>query len=259
MTARSDLPRMSARMSPTPLPSKRPARLAPLALALGAALTLGACAADRAVTGSTYPRDVPQRHPIVLAEGARTLDVFVTSAGGLDARQRDDVRAFAEEYRRHGQGALIAQAPSGTRHALSLHMTLDGIRAALAAGGVPGAHLSVAPYVPADPMAAAPIRLSFQRLQAKVASQCGLWPQDLGVSDAGFNARNETYWNHGCAMQTNVAAQIADPVDLVRGRQLGRTDTVRRTREIDSIRQGKDPSTTYRQDDKGKISSTIGN
>ncbi|HEY8565120.1 MAG TPA: CpaD family pilus assembly protein [Beijerinckiaceae bacterium] len=227
------------------------ARLAAVGLAAG----LSACAADRAVTGSTYPHDVPQRHPIVLAESARTLDVFVTSAGGLDPRQRDDVRAFAEEYRRYGQGALVAQAPAGTRHALSLHMTLDGIRAALAAGGVPSAHLSVASYVPADPMAAAPVRLSFQRLKAKVESKCGLWPQDLGVSDAGFNNRNETYWNFGCAMQTNVAAQVADPVDLVRGRQEGRIDTVRRSRDFESIRQGKDPSTTYRQDEKGKISS----
>ena len=37
-----------------------------------------------------------------------------------------------------------------------------------------------------------------------------------------------TYWNLGCAMQSNVAAQVADPVDLVRGRTEGRLDPIRR-------------------------------
>jgi pilus assembly protein CpaD len=106
---------------------------------------------------------------------------------------------------------------------------------------------------------ASPIRLSFRRLQAKVAGKCGLWPQDLGVSDYGFNVRNEPYWNLGCSTQSNFAAQIVDPVDLVRGRAEGRIDTLRRGKDIDNLRQGKDPSTQWRQDDKGKISTTVGN
>jgi type IV pilus biogenesis protein CpaD/CtpE len=79
-------------------------RLAAVA-ALGS--SLAACA-DRVVTGPTYPVDVRERHPIVLADAPRTLDVFVNSATGLDSRQRDDVRAFAGEYRRYGQGQIIA-------------------------------------------------------------------------------------------------------------------------------------------------------
>ena len=38
------------------------------------------------------PVDVRERHPIVLAEGPRTLDMFVNGAAGLDPRQRNDVR-----------------------------------------------------------------------------------------------------------------------------------------------------------------------
>jgi pilus assembly protein CpaD len=106
---------------------------------------------------------------------------------------------------------------------------------------------------------ASPIRLSFQRLQAKVADRCGLWPQDLGVSDAAFNLKNEPYWNYGCSVQANVAAQVADPVDLVRGRPETPPDTARRMQNIDKIRSGADPSTQYRQDGKNKISSSVGN
>ena len=82
---------------------------------LAAGLPLAACGADRTVTGSTYSPDYRQRHPMVLAEGARTLDVFVNAASGLDPRQREDVVAFAIEYRRYGHGPLMAQMPAGAK------------------------------------------------------------------------------------------------------------------------------------------------
>ena len=230
----------------------------PLAILL-AGLPLAACGADRAVIGSIYPHDYRQRHPIVLAEGARTLDVFVNAAQGLDPRQREDVIAFAVEYRRYGQGPLAAQIPAGSGAEIGAHRTLEAIREALDAGGVPGGHLAVSTYLVADPRAASAIRLSFPRLKAKVASKCGLWPHDLGVSNIRSDLSNAPYWNQGCALQTNVAAQVADPVDLVRGRQEGRIDTLRRAKDIENIRQGKDPSTQYRSDEKAKINQQVGN
>ncbi len=235
----------------------RPSPRSPWLAATAVGLLLAACA-DRSVTGSTYPRDVPKRHPIVLTDAPRTLDLFFVASAGLDPRQAEDVRTFAEEYRRYGQGPLVAQLPADARGASS-HRLLDEVRAILDSRGVPGGHMSVATYHPADPTTASPVRLSFQRLQAKVASKCGLWPQDLGASDAGFNTRNEPHWNLGCSTQSNMAAQIADPVDLVRGRTEGRIDSIRRSRDIENLRQGKDPSTHYRQDDKGRINTTVGN
>lgn len=217
-------------------------------------LPLGACAPDRVVTGSTYPTDYRERHPIVLANAPQILDVFV--GGGLDQRQRDDIAAFAAEYRSHGQGLVTADVPTGAqggnRNGLGL------VREALAKAGVPGARVIVTSHPVADPHLAAPIRLSFQRLQAKVASRCGLWPQDLGLSDVKANAGNEPYWNLGCAMQTNVAAQTADPVDLVRGRAETRVDTLRRVSNIEKLRQGQDPSTQY-STTATTISNAVGN
>jgi pilus assembly protein CpaD len=240
-------------------PTRRPtARLPLFACAALASAVAGCAAPDRVVTGSTFPHDYRQRHPIVLSEGPKTLDVFV-NGHGLDARQRQDVRAFAAEYRRFGRGGIVAQVPAGSRQDIAAHHTLDAIRAALAEGGVLGGYVSVATYPVIDPVAAAPIRLVFQRLQAKVASVCGQWPKDLGVSDAHLDGQNEAYWNLGCALQSNVATQIDDPVDLVRGRTESRPDTVRRSRDIDEIRKGKDPSTTYRQDGQNKINQTVGN
>ena len=222
------------------------------------ASTLAACGADRVATGSTRPADYRERHPIVLAEGPRTLDVFVHNPGGLDSRQRDDVRTFAAEYRRYGQAAMMAQVPVRTRNDAASHATMAHVVQVLSAAGVPAAYVAVATYPVADPVIAAPIRLTFTRLTAKVASQCGTWPEDLGISDFRHHTSNQSYWNLGCAMQSNVAAQIADPIDLVRGRTEERPDSIRRAKVIDAVREGKDPSTQYRQEGT-KINQAVGN
>jgi pilus assembly protein CpaD len=54
-----------------------------------------------------------------------------------------------------------------------------------------------------------------------------------------------------------MAAQVADPVDLVRGRTESAPDTIQRTKKIEAIRQGQDP-TQYRQEGT-KINQAVGN
>jgi pilus assembly protein CpaD len=241
------------------MPRRLPTRSRNLAAFAGLAALIGACAPDRAVTGSIYPHDHHARHPIVLADGPRNLDVFIVGSGVLNPRQREDVRAFATEYRRHGQGPMTAQIPSGGRTDAFAHRALDSIRATMEETGVPAAVISVSSYAVADPAVASTIRLSFQRLQAKVASKCGLWPQDLGGSDPRFNFGNQPYWNLGCATQSNLARQVADPIDLARGRIETHGDTLRRVKDIQDLRDGKDPSTVYRQDDQNRINRSVGN
>lgn len=215
--------------------------LAAATLTAAALAALGGCQTRGETTGSTYPSDYRDRHPIMLTDGPRVLDVFVEGPRGLLTRGRQDVADYVAEYRRYGSGAMIAQVPAG-------HGTNPNTQAALhlirqeAAG-----RLTVQSYQPNDPAVASPIRLTFRRLQAKVASKCGLWPQDLGVADPGFSWKNEQYWNLGCASQSNFASQIADPVDLVRGRHETPPDTGRRIYNFGQIRQGQDPSTQYKQ------------
>lgn len=199
--------------------------------------SLAGCFSDREAAANAYPADVRERHPVVLAQAPRVLDVFVQGHRGLDARESRDVEAFVEEYRAYGSGPLLAQVPVGVP---DTGAAMRGIRQA-GAGRV-----AVSRYTPADPAVASPVRLSFRRMQAQVASQCGLWPQDLGVVDYSFTSANRPYWNHGCAVQSNFAAQIADPVDLVRGRQMTPPDTGRRMGNIDKLRQAQDPTTTYK-------------
>jgi pilus assembly protein CpaD len=228
-----------------------------------AALSLGACVSNRVgttgSTGSAYPMTVAERHPIVLSDTPRNLDVFVTGVGHLDPRQAEDVDAFVLEFRRYGRGTLVLEVPRGAQTAgAAVARTVSLVRERAARGGVPASALVVAPYPVANPSVAAPVRLSFQRMQASVKGACGLWPQDLGANDPAFALRNESHWNFGCATQANLASQIADPVDLVRGRQEGRIDTVSRTRDIEDMRTGKDPSTGWKQDGSASVKSQVG-
>ena len=90
------------------------------AAALGATLLLGACAKGD-ISTSGVPTDIRERHPIVLRDAPRSLDVFVGHAGGgLDPRVEaivaGDPRARPEgsgtgEARR-GKGGL---SPCGTQ------------------------------------------------------------------------------------------------------------------------------------------------
>lgn len=220
-----------------------PRRRVPLracALLLAAAAGLGGCQTRSEITGSIAPLDVRDRHPIVLADAPRVLDVFVEGTGGLSTRGRQDLSDFFGEHRRAGTGIMLVQVPAGAGTNPSTRRALETIREA--AGG----RVSISQYRPDDPAVASPIRLTFRRLQAKVASQCGLWPDDLGVSDYRAAWRNEQYWNFGCATRANFAAQVADPVDLVRGRRETPPDIGRRMYNFGQIRKGEDPSTNWK-------------
>jgi pilus assembly protein CpaD len=223
-------------------------RRLPALAAIGiAALSLGAC--SRADTTSSIPADHRERHPIHLVTAPQTLDVFaVASRGGLDHRQENDVRGFAREYMTHGQGPLIAYLPTGGSNA-GIANGLNGIRRALAGGGAAG-RLQIAHYDAGPNASAAPIRLSFARLKAEVASRCGMDNDDLVPSRTMGNWENRTHYNFGCAHQRNIAAQIDDPRDLAGPRQEGPIDAVKRLRSIETIR------TTRNNNDENKPSGT---
>lgn len=207
-------------------------------------LSLSACAAQLKPTQKAFaPDEYDLRHPIKLTRSDQHLDIFANGRG-LDHRQQEDIVAFAREHAIHGTGPMMAAVPQGPAG----HQTLAAIRQALGASGARGG-LQVVPYAADPAMGAAPVRLSFPRLQAKVASQCGLWPQDVASGGSTDGWHNRPYHNLGCAYQTMLAAQVANPVDLVRPRSEGRIDVKKRTADIEALRKNEDPSTKWAKDD----------
>lgn len=252
---------MSGRGFPTQLSAKRQTMIAPSsrktfaprqmrAVARAAALiavaaSLAACSRHREVTGSIRaPDDYRERHPIIIANAPRNLEIYpMRGSQGLDQRQADDLAAFAAEYKSQGRGYVTVALPEGGGES---HVTLAGIRRVLASAGVSPGYLNITYYRSDDPATVAPVRLSFKKLQAKVDSFCGQWTNDFNGAGTSEAFRNQSPPNFGCAYQSAIAAQVANPIDLVRPRQEGPIDVLKRSKDIEDLRQHKDPSTEWK-------------
>lgn len=233
---------MSNAHSSGPLRRRR-ARL--VALALGT-LPLAACGTvDRTVPTSSIPADFHDRHPVVLANAPEDIDIFpVGASGGLDHRSLRTLQVFAAEYRTSGQGSIVLRAPHGLADDAAVQRTVAEVRRALVGFGVRG-NIQIGFYPVADPRLAAPLHLSYIRLQARVASHCGDWPDDLNAGATLHGWENRTYYNLGCATTQTLAAQIDDPRDVLGGRAEDPSDVQLRTRAIGLLRGGADPSTAF--------------
>jgi len=193
------------------------------------------------------PNDHLSRHPVVLADAQQVLDVFPpVSQGRIDYTTAGRIREFIDRYRRFGRGPVTLLRPVGSPAAAHVAATASSIRDALRAAGLQD-NIVVGDYPVTDPQLAAPIRLSFSGVKAKVSGRCGEWPDDLASGGSLNGWKNETWWNFGCAEQQTLAAQIADPRDLVSPRGETPVDTLTRMRTIEAIRNRKDPGTEWRK------------
>jgi len=224
-------------------------------LSLALLLPLGACGLNKIALAPEVPYDYRERHPIVLAQAPHTIDVFPPSLGSrLDQENLLRIREFVARYRALGQGSITVLAPSGGRDPRALRGGFEKVRRALEAEGV-GRQIYVGAYPVGDASLAAPIRLSFIGVKAKVKGPCGEWPDDLASGTSLDGWQNTTYWNFGCANQATLAAQIADPRDLVEARGETPADVEARMRAIQKVRAGIDPGTGW----AAKAQSTGGN
>jgi pilus assembly protein CpaD len=92
--------------------------------------------------------------------------------------------------------------------------------------------------------------------QAYVPHQCGKFPDDLGT--AFVSVQNKQDYNYGCATQSNLAAMIKNPNDLLEPRMEGPIDARRRQTVITKFREGQDPTTPWKIDDRNKVSTKAG-
>jgi pilus assembly protein CpaD len=235
--------------------ARNAARPAARLLSLAVLLPLGACGLNKVAIEPEVAYDYHERHPIVLAQTPHLIDLFPPSFGSrLDPENVLRIREFVARYRAMGQGPITVLAPTGGANSAALRAGVEKIRRALEAEGV-GRAIYSANYAVGDSGLTAPVRLSFIGTKAKVKGRCGEWPDDLASGTSLDGWQNSSYWNFGCANQATLAAQIADPRDLVdpRGETPGDVET--RMRAIQKVRAGADPGTGW----AAKAQSTGGN
>ncbi|ANH06290.1 pilus assembly protein [Shinella sp. HZN7] len=210
----------------------------PMRAALAATLVLSAtllagCGArpDRSATAS-IPDDYRTRHPIVLSETAQTMDIPVAIGDrALTMAMRDNIRGFAADHAAKSRSAVQIMLPRGSANAATANNLRKDIRTTLTVAGVKRDQLIETSYDASGYGANAPIRLAFFAITAQTGP-CGQWPEDLVVN----TMENRNYHNFGCASQANLAAQIANPMDLVQPRGMTEIDAARRSNVIDDYR-----------------------
>ena len=214
-------------------------RLATAATVLSVAAALASCAArpDR-VTTSSVPDDYRIRHPITLAEVQHSLDVPIGSGERkLTTPLRDLVRGFAQDYAALSASTIAIAVPATSANAGAAHAVKSEVRRVLIDAGVKPNRIVLTTYDPSEASASAPIRLSFVAVTA-ITGDCGQWPSDL----FGPSIVDNTNWeNFGCASQQNLAAQIANPADLVGPRGMTPIDAPRRAEVISIYRKDGNP------------------
>lgn len=207
---------------------------------------LGACGVQRTLPPPATHHDYHDRHPVVLSDAPQVLDVFPASfRGRIDSDTQGRINEFVARYREFGHGQITMLTPVGSPAAAASASEANAVRRALAYAGI-GGNIISGTYPVTDPKLAAPIRLSFQSLKAKVAGRCGEWPRDLASGSTVDGWENQTYWNFGCASQATLSAQVADPRDLANPRGETPSDIELRMRNINKMRRGEEPSTMWR-------------
>lgn len=174
------------------------------------------------------------KHPIVIDEKEMTLDVPVAgSSYELTYPAQSSIEAFANRYKSGANGVLSVMIPAGSANESAARQLLPKIVTSLNQLGIPRRRIRSSTYYASNYGNSSPIRLAFTALAASV-EECGKWPEDL----AAMNGDNQNYHNFGCASQNNLAAQIANPADLLGPRAMTPIDAERRNEAIQTYRDG---------------------
>jgi pilus assembly protein CpaD len=206
-------------------------RSASALVVLAAAAVSCASPKDSLTTGGIAD-DYRERHPIVITQAEHSVDIPVFPGDRrLTVGTRDTIRGFAQDYRTHATGTIEVLSPQGAANADAVPTLRKQIRHELVAGGISSPRIVDSFYPAGGAGDAAPIRLRFLATTA-VTNSCGEWPKDL--NDNAFD--NQNWYNFGCAGQNNLAAQIANPTDLVAPRAPSPIDADQRANVIKTYR-----------------------
>ena len=202
-----------------------------MVMAVSSITLLASCARDPMKTGS-IPADYRERHPIVLSEAQHSLDIPVALGDHrLPKATTENIVGFVQNYKNSSSGIIQIQLPQGSQNAGTAASMRREIRQVLTKAGVEPGKIVETSYQAEGSHDAAPIRLSFIAITA-MTGQCGEWPDDLTNDISG----NRNWYNFGCASQNNLAAQIANPMDLMGPRGMSPIDAERRNTVIEDYR-----------------------
>jgi len=218
--------------------------LASAVLVLAAGLAASGCAS---VSGAT---DVPMtplsRYSLQVEPGLDRIALAVHD-DGLSSNQQAALRGLAARYGNSGSGHVRIESPAGedpvsVQQAYAVRNFLQGV-------GVPEDRIQMAAYLAPDPRA--PVLAGFETIQAAIPD-CAAQSRNLGA-----RMSNQSSVGFGCAITANMAAQIADPRDILGARAMTPADSGRAAVVFDNYRKGEVSSTPQEQLVSGRISGAV--
>lgn len=166
---------------------------------------------------------------------------------GLSSNQHAALRDLAARYGASGSGAIRIESPAGD-DPVAVEQAW-AMRAALQSAGVPGERIQMAAYVAPDPRA--PVLAGFETFRARVPD-CS-----AEIRNLGGRSSNQSSSGFGCAITANMAAQIADPRDILGARAMTPADSGRAAVVLDNYRRGQISSTAQEPLVDGQISRAV--
>jgi pilus assembly protein CpaD len=193
-------------------------------LSLAAVLLAGSCAGPDHNPGGTF-EDGGTNHPITVEPSYKSLKLSF-AAGGLSNTDAAMLEAFVHDYGAHGNGSIAVSAPANEDSRGAVTWFADRINAL----GISRDHILVSTHEAAA--GDNKVEIDYVAYQAH-ADRCGDWSEDLA-----YTMENTTPRNFGCSFQHNIAAQVADPRDLIAPRPMDGSDAVRRATMVTNYEQG---------------------
>jgi pilus assembly protein CpaD len=216
-------------------PSDR-ARPAMALLAAFALALLAGCANRDSITVGSVPDDYRTNHPIVIAEKEEVVDLPVASGdSGMTETQRVALDGFLDSYDHSALALITITVPSGSANEIAAADAAADFRRFIHTRGIPQSRIMMSSYQAPAVDISAPVRVSYTAMRAQT-NKCGRWPDDLTQDHD-----NKHYADFGCSYQNNLAAQIADPADLLGPRKQTVVDAQQRSTVIDDYEQPRPP------------------
>ncbi len=175
-----------------------------VALLILAALALPGCINTELSSddGIRAPVHASDNYPITVTKGPQVLEV-ASGNGTLTPAQVNAVRGFIHQSMQAGVTPLTLERPSGGGNSRRVALEIGSL---MVAEGMKRNGVDFRVYRGAS---TAPVRVSFISTYA-ATKPCGDWSTDMTDT-----SENTAYPNLGCAVQSNIAAMVADPNTLV--------------------------------------------
>lgn len=214
-------------------------RLTPIA----AALALTACATSGPAGVAMAPTPLDQWNAAVQVTPVPDEIRLAAHPTGLSNNQARALDDFHSRWMQAEGGLIVISAPNAGGYRVG-----NDARLFLISQGVRADQVRLSGY---DSTAKdAPVVVGFQRF-AVTTPKCGSW------DNFGGTFANEPQSNFGCAVTANMAAQVANPADLVAPRTMDPADPQRRGTVFDKYRKGETTSSTKDTQASGAVSQAI--